>query len=75
MNAEESVIDSPAPEVFVTSLGDSSVNLNMRCWVKTDDYWPALFAISKSAKVDLDKAGISIPFPQRDVHLIKDGDS
>jgi len=75
MNAESLVIDSPEPEVFVTELADNSVNLNMRCWVKTDDYWPTLLAIRKAAKVDLDKAGISIPFPQRDVHIIKDGES
>lgn len=72
MKSEDAVIDHPEPEVFVTELADNSVNLNMRCWVRTDDYWPTLFAISKAAKVDLDKAGISIPFPQRDIHIIKD---
>ncbi|MEL0105796.1 MAG: mechanosensitive ion channel family protein [Rhodospirillales bacterium] len=72
MKAENLVSENPGPEVFVDSLGDSSVNLNMRCWVNTSDYWPALFALRKAAKLDLDKAGISIPFPQRDVHIIKE---
>ena len=74
MNTESKVLETPAPEVFVDALADSSVNVNMRCWVKTDDYWPVLFDLKKSAKTELDKAGISIPFPQRDIHVIKDGE-
>ena len=75
MNTENRVLPSPAPEVFVDALDDSSVNLGMRCWANNDDYWPALYDLRKQAKTELDKAGISIPFPQRDVHLIKDGDA
>lgn len=63
------VLGEPAPEVLVTELAESSVNLNLRCWTKAGDYWPLLFETTKAAKLRLDAAGISIPFPQRDVHL------
>ena len=63
------VLGEPAPEVLVKELADSAVSLNLRCWTKADDYWPLLFETTKAAKVGLDAAGISIPFPQRDVHL------
>jgi small conductance mechanosensitive channel len=58
-----------APQVLVKALGDSSVDLNLRFWTSGDDYWPASFEIRKAAKLALDNAGITIPFPQRDVHL------
>ncbi|MDZ7828057.1 MAG: mechanosensitive ion channel [Halofilum sp. (in: g-proteobacteria)] len=58
-----------APQVLVKALGDSSVDLNLRFWTSGDDYWPANFGIRKAAKQALDTAGITIPFPQRDVHL------
>lgn len=63
------VLAEPEPQVLVSELGDSAVNLNLRCWTKADDYWTLLFDTTKSAKLRLDAAGISIPFPQRDVHL------
>ncbi len=56
------------PEILVRELADSSVDLDMRFWTTGDDYWPASFAIRKAAKQALDAAGITIPFPQRDVH-------
>lgn len=57
------------PQVLVKALGESSVDLNLRFWTSGDDFWPASFAIRKAAKQALDQAGITIPFPQRDVHL------
>jgi small conductance mechanosensitive channel len=63
------VLGEPAPEVLVKELADSAVNLNLRCWTKAGDYWALLFETTKAAKVRLDAAGISIPFPQRDVHV------
>ena len=61
----------PAPQVLVKELADSSVNLNLRCWCDAGDYWGVLFDLNKAAKQRLDAEGITIPFPQHDVHLIK----
>ena len=61
----------PAPVVFVTGLGDSAVNLSLRVWVATGDFWPVTFAFTELAKERLTEAGIGIPFPQRVVHLAK----
>lgn len=63
------VLEDPAPVVAVTELGDSSVNLVVRPYAKPADYWDVYFAATEAAKKALDAAGISIPFPQRDVHL------
>ncbi|MGW8317315.1 MAG: mechanosensitive ion channel family protein [Bacteroidales bacterium] len=60
--------DNP-PQVMVEELGDSSVNLKLRVWVKSEDYWNLYFDIVEGGKKRFDKAGISIPFPQRDVHV------
>ncbi|MGE0233558.1 MAG: mechanosensitive ion channel family protein [Flavobacteriaceae bacterium] len=68
MREDPRVLDDPAPETMVKSLGDSSVNLNMRCWAKTEDYWGLLWDLKRLSKVEIEKAGLSIPFPQRDVH-------
>ena len=61
----------PAPVVFVTGLGDNAVNLSMRVWVNTGDFWPVTFEFIELAKERLTAAGIGIPFPQRVVHLSK----
>jgi small conductance mechanosensitive channel len=53
----------------VLELGDSSVNFAVRPWVKTSDYWDVYFAITEKVKLIFDQQGISIPFPQTDVHL------
>ncbi len=66
---DDRVLDDPEPQVLVKELGDSSVNLNLRCWTKAENYWALLFDTTKTAKQRLDAAGISIPFPQRDVHF------
>ncbi|WP_285907220.1 mechanosensitive ion channel family protein [Pseudodesulfovibrio pelocollis] len=63
------VLPAPAPVVEVLELGESSVNFVVRPWVKTSDYWPTYFAITEKVKLVFDQEGISIPFPQRDVHL------
>lgn len=69
INAEDRVLNDPAFSVGVAELADSSVNLFVRPWVNSADYWPARAAIIENIKVALDAAGISIPFPQRDVYL------
>lgn len=69
MQQDEAVIKEKDCIVFVNELGDSSVNLNMRCWCRNEAYWEAKWRITESVKYALDEAGISIPFPQMDVHL------
>ncbi|MBQ1558604.1 MAG: mechanosensitive ion channel [Pseudomonas sp.] len=61
----------PAPVVFVTGLGESAVNISLRVWVATGDFWPVTFEFIELAKERLTEAGIGIPFPQRVVHLAK----
>ena len=65
----EYVLDEPAPSISVASLGDSSVNLAVRPWIKSATYAPASHEVTERIKKALDAAGISIPFPQRDVHM------
>ena len=71
---DERVNDDPEPQVMVKELGDSSVNLNLRCWIAPGDYWSLRFDLTKAIKQRLDAEGITIPFPQRDVHLFQDKD-
>jgi small conductance mechanosensitive channel len=63
------VVDDPEPAVTVAELGDNSVNLAVRPWVMSDTYAPASHEITERVKKALDKAGINIPYPQRDVHI------
>lgn len=63
------VLDDPEPAVFVHSLGDSSVNFVVRPWTKTSDYWTVWGDLMEKGKTELEAAGCSIPFPQRDVHM------
>jgi len=65
------VLADPAPVVWVTGLGDSAVNLSLRAWVNTADFWPVTFEFTERAKEELAAAGVGIPFPQRVVHLVK----
>ena len=66
------VLKDPATTIAVAELADSSVNLVFRPWVKTGDYWDVRFDLTENIKNTLDEAGISIPFPQQDVHLFVD---
>jgi len=63
------VLKDPVPIVAVSSLGDSSVNIVARPWTAASDYWDAYFDITENVKKKFDEEGVSIPFPQRDVHL------
>ena len=67
--ADTRILTDPATTIAVAELADSSVNLVFRPWVKTDDYWAVRFDLTENIKNALDEAGISIPFPQQDVHL------
>ena len=65
------VLDEPEPTIKVSELADSSVNLICWPWVKTDDYWDVLWDLQQQVKERFDEVGLSIPFPQRDIHLQK----
>ncbi len=69
IRADSRVVSEPAPMVAVTELADSSVNFAVRPFVKPADYWAVHFAVTEQVKLRFDAEGISIPFPQRDVHL------
>lgn len=62
------ILDTPAQGVVVGSLGESSVNLNTRPFVKSENYWDAYFYMQENVKKEFDKNGISFPYPQMDVH-------
>ena len=71
VKADERILGDPEPFVGLISLGDSSVNLVTRVWVNSTDFWPVFFDINERVKRTFDSKGISIPFPQRDVHLFQ----
>jgi small conductance mechanosensitive channel len=67
--SHEKVLKDPKPVVRLHELGDSSVNFVVRPWSKTDEYWDVYWDVTREVKRRFDEEGISIPFPQRDVHL------
>ncbi len=69
ITADERIQTDPAPLVVVSNLGDSSVDITTRSWVKAVDYWGVYFDLTEKTKLAFDANGISIPFPQTDVHL------
>ncbi len=69
--AESRVLAEPAPFVGVAEMADSSVNFAFRPWVKVEDYWDLFFQFNEQIKVRFDEENITIPFPQRDVHLFE----
>jgi small conductance mechanosensitive channel len=73
--ADERVLKEPAPQVAVSNLGDSSVDFVVRPWVNAADYWTFKFDFTKAVKEKFDEEGVSIPFPQRDVHLFQENAS
>ena len=66
------VLHDQEAQVFVAELGESSVVLGVRCWVKTDQYFPVLWQLNEQIKKAFDEAGIHIPYPQMDVHMKQD---
>lgn len=69
VDEESRRLEEPESLVAVSELADSSVNFTVRIWVNAEDYWPVHFDMMEKVKLTLDKEGISIPYPQRDVHL------
>ncbi len=66
---ESRILEEPQPSVAVAELADSSVNFIVRPWVRTEDYWDVKFAVTEAIKLAFDERGVSIPFPQMDVHV------
>ena len=71
LDADPRVLKDPAPLIVVGSLGDNSVNLTVRCWTNASDLWPFQWDMLERVKKSFDAEGVTIPFPQRDVHLYK----
>ncbi len=63
------ILDDPATNIFVMNLGDSSVDFAVRPWAKTEDYWTVWGDLLEQGKMELEAAGLNIPYPQTDVHL------
>lgn len=72
LEQNEMVLARPEPMVKVNALADSSVNLAVRPWVKTEDYWDVYWDITREVKMRFDREGVSIPFPQRDMHIYRE---
>lgn len=66
---QEAILKDPEPKVIVHMLADSSVNLQLRAWAPTDKYWDTYWAIQKQIKSRIEEAGLTIPFPQRDLNI------
>jgi len=71
VSGDERVMKDPKPVVLLSELADSSVNFNTRVWSKADDYWGVYFDTMEAVKKRFDAEGVSIPYPQRDVHVYK----
>ena len=70
---EPRILAEPKPTVALMEMGDSSLNFAFRPWVKVEDYWDLFFDLQEQIKIRFDKEGVTIPFPQRDVHLFQAG--
>lgn len=71
VEGDERVLTDPAPAVVVGALADSSVNFLVRPWVNSADYWPVFWDTTEKVKLRFDEAGITIPFPQRELHITR----
>lgn len=69
VSVQKEVLKDPEPFVRLSELADSSVNFSLRLWVKKEDYWTVYFNVIEQVKIEFDKAKISIPYPQMDVHV------
>lgn len=69
VSTDEAVLKEDATNVFVSDLLDSSIEMGVRCWVKKEDYWTAKWRMTENVKLEFDKNGVSIPFPQMDINF------
>jgi small conductance mechanosensitive channel len=72
LDEDERILPEPEPRIAVAGLGDNSVDIMVRPWTKTDDLWPVYWDMHEKIKKAFDAEGITIPFPQRDVHIYKE---
>ena len=70
---DERVMQDPAPQAVISTLGDSSITVSLRVWVKTADYWDVMFMLNELSRDRLKAAGIDIPFPQRVIRVVQEG--
>jgi len=70
IEAEARFLKDPAPQVILQSLEDSSVKITIRAWAANQDYWTIYWEMTKAVKAKIEGAGLHIPFPQRDVHIV-----
>ncbi|WP_193073031.1 mechanosensitive ion channel family protein [Pseudomonas sp. FME51] len=70
-HADSRVLKDPAPAVWLATLGESSVDLSLRVWTKTDDYWGVFWGLQEQAKEVFEIEGITIPYPQRTMHQVQ----
>ncbi len=75
MTGDGRVLGDPEPLVVVMELGDSAVIIKLRAWTRSGDYWATVWDMNKAIKNELQAAGYSIPFPQRDVHIVSGADN
>lgn len=68
---DEGVLKNEDSNVFVSELKDSCIEMGVRCWVKTDEYWPTRWRITENIKLEFDKEGVTIPFPQMEITMKK----
>ena len=71
IDRDSRILKEPAPQIVVSELADSSVNFNVRPWVNSADYWGVYFDLTEQIKKKFDEQNISIPFPQRDIHMFQ----
>lgn len=69
VKAEKRILKNPETVIAVASLGDSSVNIVVKAWVKTDDYWEVFYLMNENVYLEFGKSSLTIPFPQMDVHV------
>jgi len=69
LQAEERLLAEPEPTIVISAFADSSVNFMVRAWVPAGDLWPVTWEVNEQAKLAFDEKGITIPFPQRDLHV------
>jgi small conductance mechanosensitive channel len=75
LDEDDRILKEPEPLIAVSNLGDSSVDIRVRPWTATSNVWPLRYDITKKVKERFDENGVSIPFPQRDVHLFKQNEN
>jgi small conductance mechanosensitive channel len=71
LKSENRILNTPVYDLVVGELADSSVNIYVRPWVSSSNYWPVKFDLTEKIKLEFDKNGISIPYPQMDVHTYR----